>query len=308
MEEPLGVQTGGEVAEKPNVLEKQTTAGQSESAKRVPKTVKPSVVSAAKVSAATGSVRKRMDSKAGPDSTSTVMRPTVSASLKSSNAVPVARRNSIGGLPEKRPNNGGSVAVKKTTTPLGSQPVRRSLPELRRSSLPSPVTKSLSGAGVSETRKSVPVAPLGRSLNTSTGSDVVKQETVRKSSVKPVSSVAYSSSRRVTSTSLDSSGNSGTRKTVSKVSSASARSPSVSSGLRAGSLSSSLDRSSISSGRRKVATPESRDSRFIVLPQVEIKAGDEVVSTMAKLSNYAWWFKSILISNQPSFGLVNLVA
>ncbi|KAF5475058.1 hypothetical protein F2P56_006904 [Juglans regia] len=275
MEEAL-VQPGEDVVEKPSIPEKQISAGSSESTKEVLKTVKVSVASVSNLSEATGHVRKRLDSKAGLDSASNVMKPTVSASLKSSNVVAAARRNSTGGLPEKRQSNIGSVAGKKTT-PLGSAPVRRSLPEVR-SSLPSPITKASTRAKVSETRKSVPVSPVGRSLNTSTGSDVAKQETARKSSMKPASSASSSSSssRMITSTSLGSSGSSGIRKTVSKVSSSSARSPSVSSGLRARSLSSSLDRSSSLSGRRKVATPESWDSRFIALPLVEIKASDDV--------------------------------
>ncbi|GLT68500.1 hypothetical protein SLA2020_407220 [Shorea laevis] len=224
MEESFGP-PGEDPVEKSQIAEKQTPAGSSESTKRVAKTAKPSVAASSKVSAATGSARKRLDSKTGQESTSTVMKPTVSASLKTSNTVPVARRNSTGGLPEKRQSNAGLVAGKKTATPSGSEPVRRSLPEHRRSSLPPVVAKASTRTSVSDaTRKSVPVSPVGRSLKTSTGSDITKQE----------------------------------------------------SWVRAGSLSSSLDRSSSLSGRRKAGTPESRDSRFIVLPQVEMKAGDDV--------------------------------
>jgi hypothetical protein len=102
---------------------------------------------------------------------------------------------------------------------------------------------------------------------------------------KPALSVSASSSSRrdrVGSSTVDGSGGStggSVRKTVAKVLSPSARSPSLSSGLRAGlSLSSSSDRSSGLSGRRKVATPDSRNSRFIVLPQIEVKASDDLVS------------------------------
>ena len=308
MEEPLGP-PGEDPVEMPQIAEKQTPAGSSESTKRVAKSAKLSVPASSKVSAATGSARKRLDSKTGQEYSSSVMKPTVSASLKSSSTVPVARRNSTGGLPEKRQSNTGSVAAKKTASPSGSEPVRRSLPEPRRSSLPSVVAKASTRTSVSDaTRKSIPVSPVGRSLRTSTGSDITKQESVRKSSVKPASSVSSSSSsfsRRITSTSLDSSGSSGIRKTVSKLSSPSARSPSISSGLRAGSLSSSLDRSSTLSGRRKAGTPESRDSRFIVLPQVEIKAGDDVVRTICKPVNYPRWYKSNLIRDITCLGLVD---
>ncbi|XWS67442.1 hypothetical protein CRYUN_Cryun04dG0006800 [Craigia yunnanensis] len=206
-------------------------------------------------------------------------RSTISSSLQTSNSVAVTRRNSTGGVPGKssassasQQNNASTIAGKKPTTP---ESVRRSLPELRRSSLPSVATKPTSRANLSETRKSVPVSPMGRSLSTSTASDSNIQKTVRKSTVKPALS-ASSSLKRITSSSLDSTSSSTSRKTISKVSSPTTRSPTVSSGLRAGSLSSSLDISSNLSGRKKAATPESRDSRFIVLPQVEIKAGDDV--------------------------------
>jgi Leucine-rich repeat (LRR) protein len=281
MEEP-SVQPGEDPVEKPRVSEKQSSASAaSETAKKVVKTVKSTssvAASSAKVSAASASVRKRLDSKMGPGPTSSVMKPTLSASLKTANAIPAARRNSTGGLPEKRQSNAGLLAGKKTASPSSSESVRQSLLEPRRSSLPSVVNKASTRASVSETRKSIPVSPVGRSSKTTpTGSNVSKQETVRKSLVKPALSVSSSlSSRRITSTSLDSSGSSGIRRTVSKLSSPSSRSPSISSGLRGGSLSTSLDRSSSLSGRRKVGTPDSRDSRFIVLPQVEIKAGDDV--------------------------------
>ncbi|KAM1363727.1 hypothetical protein ACFX15_028073 [Malus domestica] len=77
-----------------------------------------------------------------------------------------------------------------------------------------------------------------------------------------------------------SSASSGVRKSASKLSSSSARTPTVTSGLKTGSLSSSLDRSSSLSGRKKTTTHESWDSRFIVLQQVEIKASDDLLSQL----------------------------
>ncbi|ONI11137.1 hypothetical protein PRUPE_4G089200 [Prunus persica] len=281
MEDNL-VQSGEDPAEKPGIPEKQASVRSSETVKRVAKTVKPGAAATSKVSVPTSSVRKKVDPKSGLDPSSSANKSSVTVSSRSLNSVPVARRNSTGGLPQKpavsttrQQNNAAAApsAVKKST-----DTVRRSLPELRRSSLPSAgTTKSSTRTSISEVRKSVPGSPLDRSLNKSTGSQVTKQETVRKPSVKPALSVSSSSSssRRVTS-SLDSSASSGVRKSVSKVSSSSARSPTVTSGLRSGSLSSSLDRSSSLSGRRKAATPEGRDSRLIVLPKVEIKAGDDL--------------------------------
>ncbi|GAY33989.1 hypothetical protein CUMW_009130 [Citrus unshiu] len=263
-------------------VEKQSPVSSVESAKKITKVGKPGAAATLKVSVAhSSSIKKKTDPKSGSARSSNLTKPTVSASLKTTNSVPVTRRKSTGGLPEKSPASttkqtitADSAVGKKTNTVL-SEPVRRSLPEIRRSSLPSVVTKPTSTrASVSQTRKSVPISPVGQSLSKSTGSDA-KTETLKKASTKPALSVA-SSSRRVSSMSLDSSGSNVSRKTISKVSSPSVRSPSVSSGLRNGSLSSSLDRSSNLSGQRRAGTPQSKDSRFIVLPQVEIKAGDDV--------------------------------
>ncbi|XP_044495976.1 187-kDa microtubule-associated protein AIR9 isoform X2 [Mangifera indica] len=276
MEDPL-VQSGKDPLRKPPSEEKQSSVSSVESVKRVKKVGKPSVSVTSRVSALTSaSSRKKADLKSGSEPSPGLTKPTVSACLKTSNAVPVVRRNSTGGLPQKsltstaKPASVGSTVGKKTTS-LPPESVRRSLPELRRSSLPSVVTKPTSRrASIFEARKSVPVSPVSKS----TESDA-KQDTVKKASVRPALSVS-SSSRRVSSVSVDSSSSSVSRKTISRVSSPSAHSPSVSSGLRTGSLSSSLDRSSNLSRRRRAGTPESRDSRFIVLPQVEIKAGDDV--------------------------------
>lgn len=252
--------------------------------KRIAKTVKPNVTASSKLSGSTGTTRKRTESKDGPDSSSNVSKSTVSKSnvtgtSRSSSSVPVVRRNSTGGLHEKqavpitkRQSSVSSAAGKKTSSLASdSQSLRRSLPEVRRSSLPSVVTKASPQASISDTRKSVPISPVARTSRTLPNSDESKQGSVRKSSLK--SSPSLSSSLRVSSTSLDSTGSS---KAVSKLSSPSARTPSISRGTKDGSLSGSRDRSSSLSGRRKTMTPESRDSRFIMLPQVEIRAGDDV--------------------------------
>lgn len=245
----------------------------AESAKPVPKTLKSSVISAGKLSGSAGSNKGRMERKSGFGSSTARSTLFGSGSSRISSSVAVIRRNSTGGLPEKPSipalkgaNSGGSVAEKKSG-PSVSGPVTRSLPEFRKSPLPSVITK---------TKKADTVSSVDRSLRKSTSSEATKHDPVRKSYMKPTLSGSPAYSKRISSSSLDSTGSSTTRKTVSKVSSPSARSPSITSGLRGGSLSSSLDRSSSLSGRRKSATPESRDSRFIVLPQVEVKAGDEV--------------------------------
>ncbi|KAF5752705.1 microtubule-associated protein [Tripterygium wilfordii] len=288
MEDSLG-QLGEDLVRKPEPSAEESSTNSLETVERV---TKPCVSVNSKNLAASGSIRKKADRRSGLEASATTTKTKTTVSLRSSNSVSVARRNSTGGLPEKSASasNGktgvGMVAAKKSTTlaaTVSAEPVRRSLPELRRNSLSAVPTKTSTRGSLSDTRKSVPVPLVGRSLRTSTGADVskIKQDVVRKPSVKPVlsapaaSSSSSSSLKKISSRSLDSS-SSGSKRTISKnVFSPSAQSPSVSSGLR-GSLGSSLDRSSNLSGRRRATISESRDSRLIVLPQVEIKAGDEV--------------------------------
>ncbi|XP_031130029.1 187-kDa microtubule-associated protein AIR9 [Ipomoea triloba] len=212
---------------------------------------------------------------------STLTKPTLSSASRSSTGVPVARRNSTGGLPDKQPTtvtkrsttNVNSVVAKKPTS-SAPDPVRRSLPEIRRSSLPSANGRSFTRSTISETRKSVPASPAA-TPKASSSSDTSKYDSAKKSSIKPSSPSTSMRSRE--SMSFESTGSSGsTRKVVPKLSSLAARSPSVNSGSRTGSLSTSLERSTAFSSHKKTGTTESWDSRLIMLPQVEIKAGDDV--------------------------------
>ncbi|KAL3612128.1 hypothetical protein D5086_003148, partial [Populus alba] len=270
MEEPLGDE-GARKAPTSERQKQQSSVSSVETSMKVSKTTKPTISATSNLSAP-----KRSKPKNTSDSISNVT--TTTASSRKTSSVPVTRRNSTGGAPEKL--SVSATKLQNTTTGSGgktnavSDPVKQSLPQLRRSSLPS-AKPTIRTSSVSEARKPV---PMDKSLRTSIGPGVRKPETVKKSSVKPALSVSSSSSsRRLTSSSLDSTGSSMSRKTISKLSSPSARTPSSSSGLRTGSLSISLDRSSNLSGRRRAGTPESRDSRFIILPQLEInKAGDDV--------------------------------
>ncbi|CAJ2661630.1 unnamed protein product [Trifolium pratense] len=225
------------------------------------------------------STRKRVEARNASDSGSVTKRSGSGGGSVSS----VPRRNSTGGLAAQRSSlssdgrNKTAVNAKSVSSNSNSpvtESVRRSLPEIRRSSI------SALHAG-----KPVAGSPVGSGLRTSAvfGSSSSKTEAVKRPLNKPALSVSASSSStrdRVGSSTVDGSGGStggSVRKTVAKFSSPSARSPSLSAGLRAGSsLSSSSDRSSGLSGRRKVATPDSRNSRFIVLPQIEVKAGDDL--------------------------------
>ncbi|CAN1812949.1 187-kDa microtubule-associated protein AIR9 [Linum perenne] len=279
MEEPPVVPSGEEPVQMTHV---QDTVSPNETTKKVAKKLtKPIISPTSTLLAPKGSARKRAESKETPVSSSNATNPTTTANTSSFRTSTSIRRNSTGGVSsEKHGPNGASVvgARKKSTAVV--DPVRKSLPELRRSSLPSVSTKPTRGSSVSGIRKSVPMSPSEKSMRTSTASDVSISGAYRKPSVKPTlsasSSLSSSSAKRVSSTSLESSASSVTRKTVSKVSSPSTRSPSVSSGLRSGSLSTSLDTSSSLSARRRAGTPESRDSRFIALPQIELKGGDDV--------------------------------
>ncbi|KAF7842164.1 187-kDa microtubule-associated protein AIR9 [Senna tora] len=275
-------QSGEDMSEKPRIPEKPAEVNSlSGGEKRVAETKKSRVAVGSKGTTAAAPVRKRVEPRNVSDSTLGAKKSGLSSSAGGSkNSVSVVRGNSTGGSLEKpltsegRKNIINSTARKKSSPSTATEPARRSLPELRRSSLSSSLTKPSARTSILETRKSVPASPMGRSLRTSISSDVTELEIAKRSLVKSASSVS-SSSRKVTS-SLDSSSSTSTRRTVSKLSSPPARSPSVSSALRSGSLSSSQDRNSTLSGRRKGSTPETRDSRFIVLPQVEIKASDDV--------------------------------
>ncbi|KAF8413517.1 hypothetical protein HHK36_001507 [Tetracentron sinense] len=268
----------------------------SQSVKRSSRTAKPVVMPVARVSGPAAVGRKRVEGKTVSDSSS-IVKSTVTGSSLSSNAPPLKRRNSTGGLPEKqsvsvtkRQDNASSIAGKRNSASV-SEPLKRSLTESRRNSSPLVVNKPFNRAKISETKKLSPVSPVTRISRTSPKSDISKQDSVKKPSVRPSLSASSFSSRSVPSSSLDTCGSSTLRKTISKVSSPSPRSPSVTSGSKFGSLSSSVERgSSLSgrrkastpesrdsrSGRRKSSTPESRDSRFIVLPQVETKAAADV--------------------------------
>uniref|UniRef100_A0A1D1Z6I6 Protein phosphatase 1 regulatory subunit pprA n=1 Tax=Anthurium amnicola TaxID=1678845 RepID=A0A1D1Z6I6_9ARAE len=179
------------------------------------------------------------------------------------------RRNSTGGLPEKRPVAGpkrldgvGSFAGRKAS-PSASEPIKRSTAVSRQASLSSSSTKISSP----EVRK----APIPASRS-SPKPENSKTDSARKTSVKP--SIPFSALKKApTSPSTSSNGRSGLRKVASgsNASSPSTRSPSVTSGSKLG----SVDKGSLSRSRKSSAH-ENSDSRFIMLPQVEIKTGDDL--------------------------------
>lgn len=293
-----------EIIEKPSPLQDLVEHPQSSeslkqsSAESVKKsrTVRPSLTTQNGATNA-GTVKKRTGIPDGTDFTlrgvkSSLTKSTVSSTSRISGTTPVTRRSSTGGLPDKQPiavtkRASGSVAsgTAKKTNSLATDPMRRSLPEMRKSTLPSTSTRTTTRSSISEIRRSVPLSPLAKTPRASVSSDASKEESVKKTSAK-LSSPSLSSARRSASTSLESTASSGsTRKFSTKLSSPAAQSPSVS--TKAGSLTKSFNRSSSSLSRKKGGTPEGRDSRLIMLPQVEIKAGDDVVITYVSFLHVA---------------------
>ncbi|KAL0352796.1 UNVERIFIED_CONTAM: microtubule-associated protein AIR9 [Sesamum angustifolium] len=259
-----------------------------EGVKKAGKVLKPNATTTPKSTGTVGASKRKIEAKSGGDSSSnearpTLTKPTMSSASRTSGSVPATRRSSTGGLPEKQPimitkrqSTDVGLAAGKRTSSLASDPLRKSLPEIRRTSALS-IAKPAIRQSVPETRKSVPISPVAKTPRTPTSSDSSKQDSSKKTSLRS-SQLSVSSVKKISSPSLDSTGSSGSiRKSITKVNSLSARSPTVSSGSKSGSVSTSLDRSSTLPGRKKVGTPESRDSRLIMLPQVEAKAGDDVI-------------------------------
>ncbi|KAL8461070.1 hypothetical protein ACS0TY_032523 [Phlomoides rotata] len=290
-EDPVENHRNAEPKRSDGVTELQTSEIQDEpcldSVEKVSKVLKSNATTSLKGTGISGTSRRKTEAKSGTDSSSNEIRssltkPTASSVSRTSGSIPVSRRSSTGGLPDKqpisitkRPSNDG-IAGGKRSSSLASDPLRKSLPEIRRSSDSSIGAKPAIRERISETRKSIPISPVARTPRTPTSSEFSKQDFSKKTSVRSTP-LSVSSMKKISSPSLDSTGSSRTvKKPAAKVSPISARSPTFSSGSKSGSLSTSVDRSSSLSGRRKLGTPESRDSRLIMLPQVEVKAGDDV--------------------------------
>ncbi|KAL0305432.1 UNVERIFIED_CONTAM: microtubule-associated protein AIR9 [Sesamum radiatum] len=201
-----------------------------------------------------GASKRKIEAKSGGDSSLNeakpiLTKPTMSSASRTSGSVPVTRRSSTGGLPEKQPimitkrqSTDIGLAAGKRTSSLASEPLRKSLPEIRRTSASSIGAKPTIRQSVSETRKSVPISPVAKTPRTPTSSDSSKQESSKKTSLRS-SQLSVSSVKKISSPSLDSTGSSGSiRKSITKINSLSARSPTVSSGSKSGSVSTSLDR------------------------------------------------------------------
>ncbi|KAG9439115.1 hypothetical protein H6P81_019280 [Aristolochia fimbriata] len=257
----------------------------AENVKRSSKTLKTGASSVSCSSVSVSSSKRRVEASTVSGSSTSAAKSVGAKSSPSSNAASsLKRRNSTGGVLEKQATalatsgaNGSIAHTDKQVT--RSRPGYQALTESRRASLPTSISKASASGASSEVKKASPASPSTRTSSTSLKSEASKLDSVKKSSIK--SSISVSTTRRIPTSSLDSSGTSNLRRSISKVSSPSARSPSarspsVTSSLKLSSLSSSVDRGSSLSGRRKTSTPDSRESRFMMLPQVEVKAGDDV--------------------------------
>lgn len=194
---------------------------------------------------------------------STLMKPTLSSSASS-----MQRRSSTGGLPEKQ---AGTVPKRSSTdgkkvSPLVFDSGKKSSTESRRSSLPPGNSKSSALDAALNGKKASPHL-LSKSFSGKV--DYVRRSTNKQSELLSPSKSAPASSLK------SSNDHSRLRKTTSTVSSSSTRSPSDASRLKLEPLSTSAERISSLPGRKKyLSTVETRDSRLMMLPQVDAKARD----------------------------------
>ncbi|KAH7661175.1 Leucine rich repeat proteins some proteins containing F-box protein [Dioscorea alata] len=247
----------------------------AESVKKAMRSSKSSGVEpVAKRSGATSSLRKSTDSLKTTDSRST--RPGSTLTEPTVSSINAQRRNSASSALEKKPaiaskqfDNGSSTDERKVSH-SNSDLSRKSIAETRRASLPSVSSKTKVSDTHPESKKSSPVPRLLQM------SESGKLDSVKKPSVRP--SLSGTTSKKAPSSPLDNSTGRSSRlkRVTSNISSPSTRSPRTISSLKSGSMSSSMDRGSSLSGRRKSSTPDGRDSRFMMLPQVDIKASDEL--------------------------------
>ncbi|KAK3126367.1 hypothetical protein QOZ80_7AG0555520 [Eleusine coracana subsp. coracana] len=182
-----------------------------------------------------------------------VSRSSLTKSTSSVNAGSVQRRSSTGSAGKQQYNGVSDVANAKKASPTMSDGTKKSKP-LSASTISSKPSMEKKTCLVSERTKV----------------DVTKKPAAKAS---PTTTL-----KKVQSKTESSNGSSGSaRRVASNTSLPSPRSSSVSSNVskNLGSLASSTDKGSVSS-RRKSSTADSRDSRFMMLPQVDFKASDEV--------------------------------
>uniref|UniRef100_A0A0D9WVG8 Ig-like domain-containing protein n=1 Tax=Leersia perrieri TaxID=77586 RepID=A0A0D9WVG8_9ORYZ len=197
------------------------------------------------------SIKKRADG--APSAELSMSRSSLTKSTLSMNAAPVQRRSSTGSA-GKQQDNGTSVVAKKASPSL-SDGVKKS--------------KLVSAPAVS--------SKPSLEKKSSVQSERTKADSMKKSVVKPSPVSTLKKAPSVTENS-NSSSSSSFRRAASNATLNSPRSPSVTSSAtkKLGSRTSSMDKGSSMPTRKKSSTADSRDSRFMMLPQVDLKASDEV--------------------------------
>lgn len=206
------------------------------------------------VSGTASTLKKRADGVTSAESnasrSSSSMKPTSTA-----NAGSVQRRSSTG-TAVKQQENGRSAAVANKASPSLSDGPKKSRPV----SVP-----TVSSRPSLEKRTSL--------LAERTKVDPVKKPTVKASPTSTLKKVPS-----LTESSNGSTGTASSRRMASNASLNSPRPSSVTSSAtkKFGSQTSSVDKGSSVSSRRKSSTATSRDSRFMMLPQVDLKASDEL--------------------------------
>ncbi|KQK21044.1 187-kDa microtubule-associated protein AIR9 [Brachypodium distachyon] len=198
------------------------------------------------------SVKKRADGVTSAEVN--VSRPSSMKPTSSVNAGSVQRRSSTG-TAGKQQENGSSLVAKKAS-PLLSDGLKKSRP--------------VSAQTVSS-RPSL-------EKRTSLSSERTKVDPVKKPAVKASPTSTLKKVPSLTESSNGGSSSASSRRMASNASLDSPRSSSVTSSVtkKMGSRTSLADKGSSVSSRRKSSTADSRDSRFIMLPQVELKASDDV--------------------------------
>ncbi|KAL5197898.1 hypothetical protein ABZP36_001410 [Zizania latifolia] len=197
------------------------------------------------------SIKKRTDG--GASAELSMSRSSLAKSTSSANTGPVQRRSSTGSV-GKQQNNGSSVVAKKSSPSL-SDGVKKS----------KPVSNPTVSSKPSMEKKS------------SMQSERTKVDLTKKPAVKP-SPISTLKKVPALTESSNGSSSSSVRRTASNATLNSPRSPSMTGSVtkKLGSRTSSMDKGSSMPSRRKSSTADSRDSRFMMLPQVDLKASDEV--------------------------------
>ncbi|XP_072951631.1 187-kDa microtubule-associated protein AIR9-like [Typha angustifolia] len=212
-------------------------------------------------SVSASSIKKKDDDAPEIELNVSGLRPILINSSLTTNAASLRRRNSIGGTVYSmpKPQENGDFGIEKVPSSV-PDPGKKIESDSQPRSGPSDTSKLLA-----EGRRASPVSHL------SSTSDSGNEDFTKKPSVNP--SLSISSLKKVSSPFADSSYGHSSLKTISSSSSL-VHSPSVTISLKLESMSSSVNGGTLSS-RRNCSALDSHDSSLEMLPQVDVKPGDE---------------------------------